>query len=387
LASGSRRSPNLHGFWEDAARRDPLWAILSDPSKRHRTWALADFFATGRREISLLLHQLETLGTSPRRGTALDFGCGVGRLTQALALTFDHVIGVDAAPTMIRLARQLNRHGDRVRYLLNDRPDLSILPGASLDLIYSDIVLQHIPPEQARNYLTEFLRLLTPGGIAVFQLTAERRSAAATRIEPMPDDAYRAALAVEGLPPEMEPGAQSRIIATVTNVSRFVWDPDRCGALRVGNHWLDAAGAMLIQDDGRASIAGELGPGEKQRIALTVEAPRAAGLYRCEVDAVHEGVTWFADRGSAAWRGDVRVGDATGSVQAAAPPDESYPDIYETIDDNPPEIGDFPMFGIPRAEVVDLITSRGGCFFHVEPDERGGPEWTGYRYFIVNEGR
>jgi len=68
-------------FWEDAARKDPLWAILSDPAKKHRGWKLEDFFETGRREISLLLHQLSTLGFCSAGGTALDFGCGVGRLT------------------------------------------------------------------------------------------------------------------------------------------------------------------------------------------------------------------------------------------------------------------------------------------------------------------
>jgi len=50
-------------FWESAARRDPLWAILSDPSKRGRRWELQGFFETGRREISLLLYQLKQLKT------------------------------------------------------------------------------------------------------------------------------------------------------------------------------------------------------------------------------------------------------------------------------------------------------------------------------------
>src|SRR5512147_2288602 len=95
-------------FWEDAAQRDPLWAILSDPTKRGRQWDLGEFFETGRREISLLLYQLRQLGHPPSAGRALDFGCGVGRLTQALAATFAEVVGVDVSPTMIRLARELN---------------------------------------------------------------------------------------------------------------------------------------------------------------------------------------------------------------------------------------------------------------------------------------
>jgi hypothetical protein len=57
-------------FWERAARRDPLWAVLSDPSKRGRRWDLPAFFETGSREISLLLYQLRRLGRFPETGRA-----------------------------------------------------------------------------------------------------------------------------------------------------------------------------------------------------------------------------------------------------------------------------------------------------------------------------
>ena len=51
----------VRSFWDDLAERDPLWAILSDPAKRGGRWDLRSFFATGEREISVLLHQLEGL--------------------------------------------------------------------------------------------------------------------------------------------------------------------------------------------------------------------------------------------------------------------------------------------------------------------------------------
>ena len=379
-------------FWEDAARIDPLWAILSDPARRHRGWNLSDFFATGRREISLLMHQLETLLHPPVRGDALDFGCGVGRLTQALAGIFERVVGVDVSPTMIRLAEQLNRRPDRASYLLNDRPDLSCLPSRSLDFLYSDIVLQHIPPQQSRVYVAEFLRLLRPGGIAVFQLTAERRPAveADMRVESMPDAAYRARIDVDGLPPNIEPGAECRVMVSVANASSIAWTPDRFGAIRVGNHWLDETGAMLVQDDGRTRIEGGLAAGEVRRVSVTVCAPRAAGRYSCEFDAVHEGVTWFADRGSPTWRAPVVVGQppATPAAAVAARASaESFPDIYATLSGGLAQIGDFPMFGVPRQHVLEIIAANDGRVFYVEADERGGPERIGYRSFVVSGGK
>jgi predicted TPR repeat methyltransferase len=53
---------------------------------------------------------------SLKRDTALDFECGVGRVTQALCARFARCDGVDIAGSMIRLARQYNRFGDRCQY-------------------------------------------------------------------------------------------------------------------------------------------------------------------------------------------------------------------------------------------------------------------------------
>lgn len=94
----------------------------------------------------------------------------MGRLTQALADQFDTVVGVDIAESMAAKARELNRHGDRVEYRANAVDNLSIFDDASFDFIYSSISLQHIPPDANRRYVAEFMRLLRPGGIAVFQV-------------------------------------------------------------------------------------------------------------------------------------------------------------------------------------------------------------------------
>jgi 2-polyprenyl-3-methyl-5-hydroxy-6-metoxy-1,4-benzoquinol methylase len=98
------------------------------------------------------------------RGSALDFGCGVGRLTQALADHFDEVWGVDIASSMIEGARRLDRSGGRCRYLVNGRP--RVVRDASFGFILSLIVLQHLEPEYIRSYLREFIRLLAPDDAA-----------------------------------------------------------------------------------------------------------------------------------------------------------------------------------------------------------------------------
>lgn len=160
----------LGWHWEQFARRDPLWAILAVPGKRGGKWDPADFFATGRAEVAGVLTYLDGLGVKVRRGNALDFGCGVGRLTQALAATFEHAVGIDISTTMVRLARRYNQHGRRCRYIANRREDLTCLGARRFDFIYTNVVLQHMEGRLALGYVGEFLRLLAPGGVCVFQL-------------------------------------------------------------------------------------------------------------------------------------------------------------------------------------------------------------------------
>jgi SAM-dependent methyltransferase len=103
------------------------------------------------------------------RRSALDFGCGIGRLTQALAGHFEQVYGVDISPKMIELARQHNRRGARCEYRCNPVTNLGEFETGSIDMIYSWITLQHMQPRHARRYMREFLRVLAPGGLLLFQ--------------------------------------------------------------------------------------------------------------------------------------------------------------------------------------------------------------------------
>ena len=72
----------LQRRWDTLARRDPLGAIL-DPLKGAEARDLDSFFASGVREIDGVLEEANRVGLPARRETALDFGCGAGRLTQA----------------------------------------------------------------------------------------------------------------------------------------------------------------------------------------------------------------------------------------------------------------------------------------------------------------
>jgi SAM-dependent methyltransferase len=158
-----------HKMWTELGENDPMWSILTAEEKRGRKWQPDEFFATGREEISQVLQTIRDAGLTIQTGTALDFGCGLGRLSQALAEKFQRVDGVDVSASMIRQAQQFNRQPEKVEYHLNVKTDLSLFPRNRFDFIYSHLVLQHIPPQDQLLYIAEFMGLLKVGGVAYFQ--------------------------------------------------------------------------------------------------------------------------------------------------------------------------------------------------------------------------
>jgi ubiquinone/menaquinone biosynthesis C-methylase UbiE len=164
----------LGNNWDELAKADPLWAILTRPDKKDNKWQIEEFFDTGRKNIADIMNYVGSIDMPPlRRKRALDFGCGIGRLTQALADYFDEVDGVDIAPTMIELAQRYNLKGDRCKYHVNRASDLKLFPDNHFDFIYTLITLQHMKPRYARGYMKEFIRTLAPNGLIIFQLPSE----------------------------------------------------------------------------------------------------------------------------------------------------------------------------------------------------------------------
>ena len=160
---------NVRSVFEKVGRDDAMYAVLTNHDYRGNKWDPEAFFQHGRDEIRGVMEYVDSLGWRQPRRRALDFGSGVGRLSQALADHFEEVVGVDISYTMVETAQRFDRKGGRVRYMVNTEPDLRLLDDDAFDFVYSNITLQHIPPEPAAAYVRELIRVLRPGGLAVFQ--------------------------------------------------------------------------------------------------------------------------------------------------------------------------------------------------------------------------
>lgn len=380
-------------YWDRHARVDPLWAVLSDETRVNRGWDLPSFMASGEREISLLFYELKQLRLEVRRDSALDFGCGVGRLTQPLGRRFHRVLGLDVSPRMIALAERLNQAPDRVQFRTNERALLDAAVGQTFDFIYSNIVLQHVHPELSRRYIGDLARLLTANGALVFQLPSHRAEATHAKPSAMPDAAYRADLRLALTTPDStKPSTEAILAVSVHNVSTVDWSQEKFGAIRLGNHWLDSTGAMLIQDDGRADLPLLLRAGENCLTELTVHSPVETGQFILECDLVHEGVTWFKDRESATLRVPIavtaegaRVGPSPIDGDLISVPAYSGAELDAVL--GPPiaaeDPGDFPMYAVERDEVIDILRRTGCDLVHIAEDDHAKPEFVGYKYFAV----
>jgi len=380
-------------YWDRHAAADPLWTVLAFPDKSGGRWTLQEFMKTGEREIALLFHRFAALQLELPARRALDFGCGVGRLTQALARRVESVAGADISPVMIELARKLNRYPDKAEYICTAHAGLESLPAKSFQLIYSNIVLQHVLPDAAVHYLREFFRLLEPGGLLVFQLPSHRDSPVEAEIKPMPDEAYRAGIQfAAALPSSAAASSELSVALTVRNASEHAWQQPHVGPLAVGNHWLDAGGElMLVQDDGRAPLLQIVPPGLEWPVLMTIHAPAEPGKYVGEIDLVHEGITWYGHKGSPTLRFTIDVirSSAGANARPAMMKEYPIPDYAEDVlprssrSPVPAPQGDFPMHGVPRETIMKVIDTHGGRLAYLEEDRRAGPEWVSYRYFVV----
>jgi len=159
--------------WETLGQREPFFAVLTDERflrERMSDDAREAFFASGDADVAHIFTLIDRPDFTPR--SALDFGCGVGRLTRALTKRVERVTGVDVAPSMLRIA------GENV-------PNASFsltIPDQRFDLILSLIVFQHIPVRRGEALLDELLGRLESGGVAALHLTFRRPGSSLRRV-------------------------------------------------------------------------------------------------------------------------------------------------------------------------------------------------------------
>lgn len=123
---------------------------------------------------------------------------------------------------------------------------------------------------------------------------------------------YRAQIEAPGAPGTFKAGGRVVLTLRVRNLGPVTWPArgDAGGMYQVnaGDRWLDPATGRVVNDlDGRTALAADLAPGGEAALTLPVTAPKTPGDYVLEIDMIHEGVTFFHEKGSKPLRMNVKV--------------------------------------------------------------------------------
>jgi len=155
-------------FWDDRARENANYFV--DNRLDYNAGDEAQLWREGEAD---LLRMLASVGARLEpEDTVLDVGCGVGRLTRALAGRVAHVHGIDVSAEMLARARANLAGVANVTLHQGDGTGLAPIADASMDAVVSLVVFQHIPdPAVTLGYVREIGRVLVLGGWAAFQVS------------------------------------------------------------------------------------------------------------------------------------------------------------------------------------------------------------------------
>lgn len=164
--------------WAKLGSEEPHWSVVtSDAFKSGRIAETErDFYGSGRGDAELIRAFFARNGQSLIGvKTCLEFGCGVGRATSAIAALFPKVYGIDISAPHLEIAgswltKMAISNVDLVQ--LHRAEDVADLP--EFDLLYSTIVFQHNPPPVIAYLLDTLFSRLRPGGYVLFQVPTYR---------------------------------------------------------------------------------------------------------------------------------------------------------------------------------------------------------------------
>ena len=132
---------------------------------------IAQFWATGHVQAEALLQSLERFGlTELKNKTAVEFGCGVGRLSLGLAGKFKQLHSYDMSDSQIGLAKKASVDADvrNCQFHLSSGNPFAALERA--DFFYSKNTFEYYPPPIIHQFIRNALRSLNPDGLALLQI-------------------------------------------------------------------------------------------------------------------------------------------------------------------------------------------------------------------------
>jgi len=158
-------------YWQLIGDANPYWGVITDDKfdkDKLTPDAIEDFYRMGETQVELLLQKIhDYVDNLFAPDSALDFGCGVGRVLLPLAKRCRTVVGVDVSEGMLQRTRERCESLKIGNVQLVQGDDQLSRVKDSFDLVHSYIVFQHIAPERVYAITDRLLESLNYGGVGI----------------------------------------------------------------------------------------------------------------------------------------------------------------------------------------------------------------------------
>jgi SAM-dependent methyltransferase len=157
IKSGLASARGMQSDWNQKGAENAYGWVMTGK----KDWGAVEYYATGKEHVDKYITPL-FVGKNTSTLTAIDIGCGTGRMTRYMS--FGRVIGTDVSDTMIAKARADNTGQE---YYVTDGVSLPDIHTNSVDFAFSYATLQHLTRKSyLKNTFSEIYRILKPGGTA-----------------------------------------------------------------------------------------------------------------------------------------------------------------------------------------------------------------------------
>jgi SAM-dependent methyltransferase len=113
-------------------------------------------------------NEIDAVVPIDKTATAVDFGCGTGRMVSRMSKFFERVDGIDVSSYALEYARKEHPNSN---FYESSGSDCGEVPDNTYDFVFNTISIQHIPVRSIRQNIYENLyKAMKPGGAITLQL-------------------------------------------------------------------------------------------------------------------------------------------------------------------------------------------------------------------------
>ena len=150
----------LSGEYYNNIFTNPLEDISLDPQNKIRNYGFIPDMIEKEKDLF-------------REKIVVDFGCGAGPSTELISRYATYVYGVDCSSVIIEEAKKNFGHLENAQFLSLEKIELS-LEDETIDVVYSNDLIEHLHPSDAFTHFQEVWRVLKKGGKYYFWTPGSR---------------------------------------------------------------------------------------------------------------------------------------------------------------------------------------------------------------------